>query len=139
MKPKRLFKRRLQIPESQIWPCLIDFQKVLGTPDFLLCTLVTFQLAHCAHNPLRMHILSARFFEKNCLLISPLVLLSEIEETTTTAYFPIGSRRSSHVLFFRSEHRFFFDSVDQSIYLSRWVPHSVGHYYLTKVRDSREG
>jgi hypothetical protein len=49
------------MPESQIWPCLIDFQNVLGTPDLMLYTLVAFQLAHCAHIPLRIRISSARF------------------------------------------------------------------------------
>jgi hypothetical protein len=52
------------MPESQIWPCLIDFQNVLGTSDFLLYTLMAFQLARCTHTPLRIHISSAQFFEK---------------------------------------------------------------------------
>jgi hypothetical protein len=58
-------------------------------------------------------------------LSPPITVLSERKESTTTAHFPMGSKRFSHVLFCRSEHRNIFAFADQSIYLSRWVPHSL--------------
>jgi hypothetical protein len=44
---------------------------------------------------------------------------------TASAHFPMGSKGFSHVFFCRSEHRNIFAFAGQSIYLSRWVPHSV--------------
>jgi hypothetical protein len=39
----------------------------------------------------------------------------------------MASNVFSHVLFCGSEHGMIFDLLDQSIYVSSWVPHSEGH------------